>query len=173
MHLSSHSFLLGSTCPFPLQETKVNVHAPINLILEFLKEAFSKVAISTIPLDAFHLCFVRAGSFLTTTQISLSLAFGKHVAVFSSRSLYFFGPNSPSGPIDFVIFVIVVARTQIIKSENHGINISSIISKISQDTEIYFVVISSSHFLAVIMSSVARVGFASPMLELNTWLTAF
>jgi len=160
--------LLGSTCSFPLQGTGVNIHAPINHPLEFLKEAFSKVAIPPIPLDAFHLCFVRAESFLTTTQISLSLAFGKHVAVLSSRSLCFFGPNSPSGPIDVVILVIVVARTQIIKSENHGIDISSIINKISQDTEIYFVVISCSHFVAVVMSSVARVGFASPMLELNT-----
>ena len=46
-------------------------------------------------------------------------------------------------------------------------NGSSILDTVTRDAEIYFVVITTSHFLAVVMYITARVRFSMPVFEFD------
>lgn len=116
-----------------------------------------------IPLDSFHLCLTGTGRFWIIAQISLSFAFGK---------LFVVPPNPPtlelnhlSAPLDIAVFVLVIVQTRLIKLTHPGV--PSILEAVSRDARVYFVVISSSHFVVVVMYSVARVGFFPQVVEFN------
>lgn len=94
--------------------------------------AVKPVAISTIPLDSYHLCLPILPKVFTIVDISLALGF------------------------DIVVCVLVVVQAQIFRTINRGTNVPNLLSTVSKDTVIYFAVISSSHLLVVIMFSVAR-----------------
>lgn len=73
-----------------------------------------------------------------------------------------------------MVFVFVIAQMRFIKSTCHGVNVSTLLTRVNRDTEIYFVAISSSHLLNVIMISVARVGFFALVPSLtraDSWVT--
>lgn len=53
------------------------------------------------------------------------------------------------------------------KSRYQGMTGPDIISNLSRDTELYFGVIATSHFVIVIMFGVARVGFLASVFEFN------
>jgi len=123
-----------------------------------------KVESPTIPLDSFRLCFVPIASYLTILQISLSLGFGEHIVTLPrSRP----GTELPICSVDVAIFVLVIAQTQNIRSRSPGMHVSSILNTVSRDAEIYFAVIASSHLMAVVMYSAARVGLFPPVLASN------
>lgn len=133
--------------------------------LEFLKEKFSAAEMSEIPLDSYHICLPHVGSTWTIVQMCLSLGFGM-------SSLFLITPPFPrieplSVPIDLGVLVFVIVQTQILKLRNRGMKVSSILSTVTRDAVIFFVVISSSHVLVVIMYSTAGVGFFSPAFEFN------
>ncbi|KAF9647299.1 hypothetical protein BDM02DRAFT_2718881 [Thelephora ganbajun] len=90
-----------------------------------------------IPLDVYHLCLTNSKQSLTILQMSLSFFF------------------------DIVVFVLVVVETQLIRSRHRAISGPNILDTVSRDAEIYFAVISTSHFLIVIMFAVARPGIRS------------
>jgi len=56
-------------------------HAP-----EILKENFSAAEMSTIPLEAYHMCFLRVEKTWVIIQISLSLVFGKDIVTLPNHS---------------------------------------------------------------------------------------
>ena len=63
--------------------------------------------------------------------------------------------------------MLVIVQTKIIKSRNRGMNVSTILSTVTREAEIYFAVIASSHFLVLVMYPTKRVGFFSSVLEFN------
>lgn len=58
---------------------------------------------------------------------------------------------------DIVVFIFVVAETQIIKSMHRGMNVPSILDTFNRDARIYFTVIATAHFLIVLMYGTVRV----------------
>jgi len=60
-------------------------------------------------------------------------------------------------PTDVTVFAIILVKTHIIKSR-HLMNRSRILNTVSRDAEIYFVIITTCHFLIVVMILAARVG---------------
>ena len=113
------------------------------------------------------MCFVHIETALIVSQISLSLGFGRHTVTLLDRPFISSNLTPPFIPIDVMVFMFVIVQTIIIKSESRGTNFPSILDAVSRDALIYFVVISSSHLLVVIMYAAARVGSSSPVLDLN------
>ena len=58
-------------------------------------------------------------------------------------------------------------QTNIIKSTYRGMNGPRILDTVSRDAEIYFAVIATSHFLAVVMYITTRVRFSVPVFEFD------
>lgn len=69
--------------------------------------------------------------------------------------------------VDVGVLVFVIVQTQILKSRSHGMMVLSILDTVTRDAVIYFAVISSTHFLVVIMYYAARVGSFSLIFEFN------
>ena len=76
---------------------------------------------------------------------------------------HFFELSPLSVPADVGVLVFVVVQARFLKSLDRGLNVSTIIDTISRDAVIFFVLISTSHVLNVILTSTARVRFFSPM----------
>jgi len=72
-----------------------------------------------------------------------------------------------SVPLDVLVFAFVLVQTRIIASTHQGIKTPNVLGTITRDAEIYFAVISTSHFLIAVMFAVARVRFFTPVLEFN------
>ncbi|KAF9792646.1 hypothetical protein BJ322DRAFT_63556 [Thelephora terrestris] len=87
-----------------------------------------------IPLDAYRSCLTRTSRALTVLQMSVSLSF------------------------DIVVFVLVVVQTRLIKSRYRGMGRPNLLNTFSRDAEIYFGVITTSHFLIVVVFAAARPG---------------
>jgi len=87
-----------------------------------------------IPLDGYRMCLTRTSRALTVLQMSISLSF------------------------DVAVFALIVIQTRLIRSRYRGMNRPDILSRLSRDTEIYFAVIATSHFMITIMFGVARAG---------------
>jgi len=92
----------------------------------------SPATMPAIPLDSYRLCLSGAGSASIIAYISVALAF------------------------DITVFVLIIVQIRLIKSTYSGVNVPGILDTVGRDAEIYFVVVSSSHFLVVVMYSVAR-----------------
>lgn len=121
----------------------------------------------TIPLDSYHLCLPHGDNPLTIAQVTLALVFGKRFIVLSDPP--FLELNHLPVPLDVAVFLLVVIQMQAIRSVYRGRMIGpDILDTLNRDAEIYFAVISTSHFLIVLMCFLARVGFFSPALEFNT-----
>ena len=106
-----------------------------------------------IPLDAYHLCLTGTGRFWIIAQISLSFAFGKYFVIFLNSPVF----ELNHIPLDIAVFVLVIVQTRLIRLTHPGV--PSILDTVSRDAGIYFAVISSSHFVVVVMYALARVGF--------------
>lgn len=139
---------------------------PVKRTFEFLKEFGLAHVIPTIPLDSYHLCLSYAERALTIFQISLAFWFGKRIVTLPSHPLLL--NLLLSVPVDIVVLVLVAVLTRTIKSGNRGVNIPCVLDAVNRDTEIYFAVISLSHFSVVVMYSAARVRFILPVLEFGT-----
>ena len=114
-----------------------------------------------IPLDAYRMCLTRTARSLTVLQMSVSLSFGKHFVTI---------PHPPFPPIglvncspDVVVFVLVIVQTHIIRGRYQGMGRPDLLDRFSRDTELYFGVISTSHFVIVVIFAAARVGFFVPI----------
>ena len=80
------------------------------------------------------------------------------ISQFSLTPPPFLELNDPYVPPDITVFTLVVVRTQVIRSIHRGVDIPSILNVVNRDAWIYFAIISSSHFLVVMLYSLARVG---------------
>ena len=112
--------------------------------------------IPVIPLHLYQMCFANVPRKWTITQISCLFAFGKHSIILSTP---FFELNHPPVHLDIAVFTLVIIQMQYMRVTHRGVNISSILNVVSRDAGIYFSIIASSHFLVVVLYSVARVGF--------------
>jgi len=127
------------------------------------KGTFPVTEISKIPLDSFHVCLALPDKASIIPQFSLSIFFGEQPAILS----YLLELNHLSVPLDAVVFVFVIVQTRLTAPMRRGVKGSSILDTVARDTQIYFVLISTSHFLIVIIFVAARVGFFAPFPELN------
>ena len=117
-----------------------------------------------VPLTLYQICFANVARGWTITLISISLAFGKCFATLPNSPLP--GANNLHVPLDIVVFAIIVAQRQLMRSLHRGVNVPSILNTVSRDAGVYFAVIASSHFAVVVLYSVGRVrnslhGFSS------------
>lgn len=76
--------------------------------------------------------------------------------------------NHLSVPSDVLVFVFALIQTQLIASVRQGTGASDILDTVTRDAVLYFILISTSHFLILIMLAVARVRFFVPVLEFDT-----
>lgn len=108
-----------------------------------------------IPLDSYRVCLAKTTKTFTVIQMALSLAFGRYPSLFL---IPFLGLTHLLVPSDMAVFTLVVVQTRFLKSMHRGVNVPSIIDTVSRDAEIYFAVITTTHFLIVVMYAAARVG---------------
>lgn len=97
---------------------------------------------------------LKCPSLLPTVSIS-PLFFG----------LLFLAMTRLAVPTDIVVFAFVLIQTKVMNSMYRGINRSSILNTVSRDAGLYFALITSSHFLTVIMCIATSVGFFLPVSE--------
>jgi len=128
------------------------------------KGTFPVTEISKIPLDSYHVCLALPEKTSMILQFSLSIFFGEQLVTFSDLLEL----NRLSVPLDALVFVCVIVQIRLIGPTRWGMTGSSILDTVARDTQIYFVLISTSHFLIVVIFVAARVGPFAQLLEFNT-----
>ena len=113
----------------------------------------------------YQMCFVTIPKDWSIIHVSILFAFGKHFFT----SPLFFELNRPPVPLDIAVFILVIAQMQYMKATHRGIKLPSVLNAVSRDTGVYFAIIASSHFLVVVMYSVARVGLFVRVLGFNAY----
>ena len=118
-----------------------------------------------IPLQLYQMCFANVPRVWTLSQISFLFAFGKHFIIPSNSPR--FPRIDPPVLLDISVFTLVLVKLYYMKAAHRGVQVQSILDVVSKDGGIYFGFIASSHFLVVVMYSVARVGFIARALGFN------
>jgi len=114
----------------------------------------------------YHLCPPNIQQIFALTQMSLSLAFGKHSVTLPTPS--FLKSTRLLVPSDIAVFVFVLAAIRRFKWQRGGVGVPNIIDTINRDAKIYFGIITTNHVLIVIMYASTRVGFTAPASKFNT-----
>ena len=112
-----------------------------------------------IPLPLYQMCFANVPKKWTMTQIAFLFAFGEHSITRSNPP--YLELNHPPVRLDIAVFALVMVQMQYMKAIHRGVNVPNIFDAVSRDAGIYFGIIASSHFLVLVLYSVARVGFFS------------
>lgn len=123
--------------------------------------------IPAIPLPLYQLCVIDLEPFLTFTQTSLFLAFGKCFVTILDPPPLSLRLNHLSVPLDVVVFVLVIIQLLYAKSSHRGVRVPSILETVGRDAGVYFAVIASSHLLVLVFFAVARVRSLAQLLEFN------
>jgi len=118
------------------------------------KGTFPVTEISKIPLDSYHVCLALPGKASIIPQISLAIFFGEQPAALSNLLKL----NHLSVSLDALIFFCVIVQTRLVGPTRWGMKGPSILDKVARDTQRYFILISTSHLLIVIIFFAARVG---------------
>ena len=113
---------------------------------------FVAVRLPPIPLEVYQMCLFRIPRFGSLLYTSFSLAFGEQC---SYAGMNFCELNWL--PIDLAVFVIILLRTRVSRSQRGDSNIPNILNTVTRDAAIYFSVIFTSHFLLVLMLMFVRV----------------
>ena len=74
-------------------------------------------------------------------------------------------------PPDITVFLFVIVQTRLIKSRHihQGMNTPKILQTVSRDAKIYFAIITTSHFLIVIMNTTTGVRLFASVPEFDAY----
>ena len=105
--------------------------------------------------------WIRIGCVLCTLEmVSPSLKWSSALSLVGILSPFHILRIDPlSVPSDIAVFVLVIIPVQVLKSMHLGANVHKILDTIRRDMGIYFMVITTSHLLIVVIYVTARVRF--------------
>jgi len=133
------------------------------------KEKVAAPVMHTVPLVVFQVCSSDTKRFFTVIGQVLPLIFGRYFVTLLAPPLL--GLTHLPIPSDVTIFVLVIVQVRLIRRGCRGVSGSTIVDVINRDAEIYFVVITTYNFVAVVMLCTVKVRFYALRVQVLRVLT--